>query len=72
MNTESRGVKAARFYVLKGAKIPSVLVEVGFVSNRYDARNLRDDNYREKLAEAIASGILDYKKKYESAGGFTN
>lgn len=71
LGTESRGVKAARFYVLKGAKMPSVLIEVGFISNREEAKRLRTSQYRETLARAIASGIIDYKKEYEVTEAFT-
>lgn len=55
------GVKGAPFYVLKGTRIPAVLVEVGFVSNRSEERYLRSGFYRQQLAEAIAEGILNVK-----------
>lgn len=71
LRTKNRGVKAARFYVLKGAKMPSVLVEVGFISNRQEAKKLKDKSYRERVAKAIASGIINYKNEYEAAEGFT-
>lgn len=71
LDTKNRGVKAARFYVLKGAKMPSVLIEVGFISNRQEARKLISSEYREASAKAIASGIMGYKKEYEVAEGFT-
>lgn len=51
------GVKQALFYVLWGAKMPSVLVEVSFITNPEEAKLLRKDHYRQQLAEAIASGI---------------
>ena len=68
---KSRGVKGARFYVLKGACMPSVLVEVGFVSNASDASSLDSPYYRKKLAESIADGVLSYKREYEKTNGFT-
>ncbi|HEY9617808.1 MAG TPA: N-acetylmuramoyl-L-alanine amidase [Microcoleaceae cyanobacterium] len=55
-----RGVKQANFYVMKYASMPSVLVEVGFVTGRDDARRLSDANGRSQLANAIAQGILRY------------
>jgi N-acetylmuramoyl-L-alanine amidase len=67
----SRGVKSARFYVLRGTQMPSVLVEVGFISNSAEEKNLRDPAYREAVASAITRGILNYKKIYESTDGFT-
>jgi N-acetylmuramoyl-L-alanine amidase len=64
-------IKSARFYVLKGAEMPSVLVELSYLSNRYDERHLKDDNYRQKLAEGIAAGIIGYKDEYERTNGFS-
>jgi N-acetylmuramoyl-L-alanine amidase len=55
-----RGVRSSRFYVLKNTRMPSVLVEVGFVTGRDDAQRLRDSEYRQKMASAIAQGILRY------------
>ena len=55
------GVKGAPFYVLKGTRIPAVLVEVGFVSHPSEERYLRSGFYRQQLAEAIAEGILNVK-----------
>ncbi|MFC1807557.1 N-acetylmuramoyl-L-alanine amidase [Candidatus Omnitrophota bacterium] len=71
LRAKNRGVKTARFYVLKGSKVPSVLVETGFVSNKYDAKKLSSPEYRESLAKAIALGVIDYKDKYEKSEGFT-
>jgi len=67
----NRGVKSARFYVLKGACMPAILAEVGFVSNKNDAESLNSPYYRKKLAEAMAGGILSYKREYEKTNGFT-
>lgn len=67
----NRGVKSARFYVLKGAQMPSVLVEVGFISNPSEEKNLKDPYYRQAVASAIAKGVLNYKNVYESTDGFT-
>ncbi len=55
-----RGVKPARFYVLRRTIMPAALVEVGFVTGQEDALNLRDPTMRMKMAEAIVQGILDY------------
>ena len=56
----SRGVKSARFYVIRRTSMPAALVEVGFVTGADDAPRLRDANYRSLLAQAIARGILQY------------
>ena len=71
LNLKNRGQKGASFYVLKGAKMPSVLVEVGFISNAQEAMLLRDPSYRENIAKSIACGIINYKDEYEAAEGFT-
>ncbi|AFY37988.1 N-acetylmuramoyl-L-alanine amidase [[Leptolyngbya] sp. PCC 7376] len=55
-----RGVRTARFYVLRHTAMPSVLVEVGFVTGREDAPNLSSPAFRSRMAKAIADGILEY------------
>jgi N-acetylmuramoyl-L-alanine amidase len=59
--TVNRGVHTARFRVLRNAHYPSVLVECGYLSNRSEARDAADANYREKLADKIAEAIVDYR-----------
>ena len=54
------GVKQALFYVLFGAQMPSVLVEVSFISNPGEEKLLSKENYRGDLAKSIASGISQY------------
>ncbi len=54
------GVKYAWFYVLVGAEMPSILVEISFVSNNEEEKRLAEDEYKDKIAEAIASGINSY------------
>ena len=55
-----RGVKQARFYVLRQTAMPAALVEVGFVTGAQDAPRLADPAWRETMAQAIARGILQY------------
>ena len=57
---QDRGVKRARFVVLKGVKMPAVLVEGGFVTNSYEGARLMSSKYRQSLAEGIASGVVKY------------
>ncbi|HDO34954.1 MAG TPA: N-acetylmuramoyl-L-alanine amidase, partial [Nitrospirae bacterium] len=54
------GVKQALFYVLVGAEMPSVLVEVAFISNPAEERMLKSRKFRETSARGIASGIYRY------------
>ena len=55
------GVKQAPFFVLIGARMPSILAEVSFVSNRAEARLLADDDYRERIAEALTAAVATYR-----------
>ncbi len=57
-----RGVKRARFAVLKSSKMPSTLIEVGFLSNSSECKKLATPSYRQKIAESIASGIMTYHR----------
>ena len=61
----SNGVRSAPFYVLMGAKMPSILVELGYLSNKGDAGYLKNDRYLERLADGIVEGIVSYKKRLE-------
>jgi N-acetylmuramoyl-L-alanine amidase len=61
INTLHKGsVEQAGFAVLKSPDIPSILVETAFISNPEEERRLNDDGYREKLVEAIMSGVKKY------------
>jgi N-acetylmuramoyl-L-alanine amidase len=55
---ESRGVKRANFHVLTQTNDPAILIELGYLSNRADARNLSTASYRQKLAQAIVDGVV--------------
>jgi len=56
----NRGVKRAPFVVLIGAGMPSVLAEIGFLSNPKDETNLGKPEYRQKIAEALYKGLAQY------------
>jgi N-acetylmuramoyl-L-alanine amidase len=58
---ENHGVKQAPFHVLAGARMAAVLVEVGFVSHRDEARLLATPAYQERIAAAIADGVAAYR-----------
>ncbi|MBE9067454.1 N-acetylmuramoyl-L-alanine amidase, partial [Leptolyngbya cf. ectocarpi LEGE 11479] len=55
-----RGVRQARFYVLRNTSMPAVLVETGFITGREDSARFRSNAAREQIADAIAQGIIDY------------
>lgn len=60
----ARGVKQANFAVLRSCRVPSALVELGFITNPEDARQLASSAHRQALAETIARGLLDYRHDY--------
>lgn len=62
LNINDRRVRQARFYVLRTANMPSVLVETGFLTGTEDASRLRNPNYQQQMAQGIAAGILEYIK----------
>ncbi len=63
----SRGIKAEEWFVVRNARMPSVLVELGFVSNLEDAKLLMDAEYLQKLSYAMYKGIEDFidTKEYD-------
>ena len=63
-----RGVRHAPFIVLIGANAPSVLVELGFMSNDWDEQLLNSEEYKDKLARALMEAVKDYVKTMDQAG----
>ncbi|HML54977.1 MAG TPA: N-acetylmuramoyl-L-alanine amidase [Solidesulfovibrio magneticus] len=63
--TRDRGPHEAPFFVLIGANMPAVLVELGYVTNPADAQRLGSDAYLRALAQGMTEGILAYKKRLE-------
>ena len=62
VQSRDRGVKQAGFYVLMGASMPNVLVELGFISNPSEEKKLRSPQYRDQLATAIYRAVEQYQK----------
>jgi len=61
LNLRDRGVKTANFSVLRNTRnMKSILVEIGFITNPHEESLLRQSSYRQKAAQAIYDGILDY------------
>ena len=65
LRISNRGVKQAGFYVLGGAAMPAVLLEIGFVTNPREERKLKDTKYRDEIARAIVSGLAEYKRAWD-------
>jgi N-acetylmuramoyl-L-alanine amidase len=64
LSTPDLGVKQGPFQVLVGATMPAVLVEVGYLSNRAEERQLRSSSYQAKIADALADAVVDYLADY--------
>lgn len=62
LKAEDRGIKRARFEVLRLSTVPSALVEGGFMSNPAEGRKIFDPAYRRQMAQALVDGIIAYKK----------
>ncbi len=60
VDVRDRKVRQARFYVLRKSSMPSVLVETGFLTGTEDAAKLTNPTYQTQMAQAIASGIIEY------------
>ncbi len=69
LKVDNRGVKSAPFFVLIGAAMPSVLVEVTFITNPKEERKLERDGYRQQVAEALLAAIAKFKARYEKRVG---
>jgi N-acetylmuramoyl-L-alanine amidase len=62
-----RGVKRARFVVIKNVRVPGVLIEGGFLSNAYDARLIATAEYRQRIAQSILDAALAYTRAVTGA-----
>ena len=64
LGTKNRGLKKRGFAVLRKTRGPAVLVECGFLSNSWERRRCNSSAYRQKVAQAIADGIIYYRRRY--------
>lgn len=62
---QDRGIRRARLMVLKESKVPCVLLELGYLSNKNDYKNINTPAWRAKVSQAITDGVLAYKKMIE-------
>lgn len=68
--SKARGIKAEEWFVVRNANMPSVLVEVGFVTNEKEALNLNSEPYLQKVALGIYNGISAFVTHFERSRGF--
>lgn len=69
--TKARGIKAEEWFVVRNANMPSVLIELGFLSNLEEALNLRNSAYLKKSSNGIYNGISAFITHFERSRGFT-
>ena len=62
------GVKKAPFVVLIGARMPSVLAEISFVTNKAEAQRLKTDAYKQRLAESLYDAVMRYRRALKQTG----
>lgn len=68
LSIPDRGLKRARFAVLRDAAVPAVLVEGAYVTNPQDIELIKDPEWMQRLAHAIAAGIGDYSRRLREGG----
>ena len=67
----NRGIKEEEWFVVRNAKMPSVLIELGFLTNPKEAAILIDESYLKKIADGIYNGIVSFIVHFEHSRGFT-
>lgn len=65
LGAEDRGVKRARYAVLRDATMPAILIETGFMSHPVEGKHIFDPAYRRQIAHAIVEGVQEYKRQVE-------
>jgi N-acetylmuramoyl-L-alanine amidase len=68
----ARGIKAEEWFVVRNSNMPSVLIELGFISNEKEALLLNDDRYLKKATLGIYNGIAAFITHFERSQGFTS
>lgn len=69
--SQSRGIKEEEWFVVRNSKMPSVLIELGFLSNKEEGMNLNDEGYLQKLSLGIYNGLSEFVANFERTRGFT-
>jgi N-acetylmuramoyl-L-alanine amidase len=71
VSKRSTPVQTAFFYVLKGSVMPSILIELGFLTNADDAKLLKSKKFQQDVSKSIATALKKYIKEFEDTKGFT-
>ena len=69
--SNARGIKAEEWFVVRNSNMPAVLVELGFLTNESEAKNLNDNSYLQKLSLGIYNGLAAFVTNFELSRGFT-
>ena len=67
----NRGIKQEEWFVVRNANMPSVLVELGFVTNAKEATLMSNDEYLQKMSNGIYNGLVQFITHFEKSRGFT-
>ncbi len=62
---DTNGVRQAPFYVLMGAQMPAILLEMGYMTNQKDMRLLQNDDFMQYMARGLTKGVTSYRDKIE-------
>jgi N-acetylmuramoyl-L-alanine amidase len=69
--SQNRGVREESWFVVRNARMPSILIELGFVTNSGEAALLAQEQYLQRLARAIYTGVRSFVHAFETTKGFT-
>ncbi|MDP3508242.1 MAG: N-acetylmuramoyl-L-alanine amidase [Candidatus Melainabacteria bacterium] len=72
LGAPDRSVRKARFYVINHTPIPAILAEVGYITNKLERDRLISSDYQQKVASALARGVMLYLQEIKSQNGFAN
>lgn len=70
--SQSRGIKAEEWFVVRNSNMPAVLVELGFITHEKEGPYLNDNGYLQKLALGIYNGLAAFVTHFELSRGFTD
>jgi N-acetylmuramoyl-L-alanine amidase len=68
-DSQNRGIRAEKWFVVRNARMPSVLIEAGFVTNPEEGRLLSRDDYLARVADGVYNGLVDFVGYFESMRG---